>query len=229
MKQVCLIAGFVLATLFVLSSSGTEAVNNSFAERFTVDGKKVETGESGTYKLDKAHSFIGFKVRHNGLIEVPGFFRDFNGSVNYDAKDIAKSTVEFAAKTTSVDTGVAGRDTHLRSADFFEVEKYPDITFKSTSVAKKGKGWIVTGDFTIKGVTKSISFPFQIAGFLPAGERSGPRMGITAETGINRRDYGVNYTGAKLASGLLAVDDNVKIILQIEAVVPKAAAAPKAE
>lgn len=228
MKRVFVIAGFVLAALFILSGSGTEAVNNSFAEHFIVDGKTIETGESGTYKFDKAHSFIGFKVRHNGLIEVPGFFRDFTGSVNYDAKDVSRSTVEFTAKATSVDTGVGARDNHLRTADFFEVEKYPDITFKSTSVAKKGKGWVVTGDFTMKGVTRSISFPFQIAGFLPTSEKSPARMGITAETSINRRDYGVNYTGAKLASGLFVVDDNVKIVLQIEAAVPKTPV-PKAE
>lgn len=229
MKRVFLIIGFGLTVLFVMSNSGTEAVNNSFAERFTVDGKKVENGESGTYKFDKAHTFIGFKVKHNGLIEVPGFFRDFTGSVNYDAKDVSNSSVEFTAKTTSIDTGVAARDNHLRTADFFEVEKYPDITFKSTKVVKKGKNWIVTGDFAMKGVTKSISFPFQIAGFLPSGEKNPARMGIIAETSINRRDYGVNYTGAKLASGLFVVDDIVKITLQIEAIVPKAPAAPKPE
>ena len=227
MKRVLFTVACILTALFVLSDSGINAVNNSFAERFTVDGKKIETGESGKYNFDKAHTFIGFKVKHNGLIEVPGFFRDFTGAVNYDAKDVSKSTVEFTAKTTSIDTGIAGRDKHLRTADFFEVEKFPELTFKSTSVAKKGKNWIMTGDFTMKGVTKSISFPFQIAGFLPAGEKSPARMGITAETSINRRDFGVNYD-TKLPSGLLQVSDEVKVVLQIEAFIPKAAA-PKAE
>jgi polyisoprenoid-binding protein YceI len=224
MKRVLLTTGIVLTVLFALSNFGTRAVENSFAERFTIDGKSKQNGESGMYDLDKAHSFIGFKVKHNGLIEVPGFFRDFSGTVNYNADDVTKSSVEFTAKATSVDTGVAPRDRHLRTADFFEVEKYPDINFKSTKVEKKGKNWIVTGDFTMKGVTKSISMPFQIAGFLPAGERSGPRMGVSAETMINRRDYGVNYD-SKLPSGILAVDDNVKVVLQIEAVVPKTAPA----
>lgn len=220
MKRVLLTTGIVLTALFALSGFGTKAVNNSFAERFTVDGKSKQEGESGSYNFDKAHTFIGFKVKHMGLIEVPGFFRDFSGTVNYNAEDVTKSTVEFTAKTTSIDTGVAPRDKHLRTPDFFDVEKYPDLAFKSTKVEKKGKNWIVTGDFTMKGVTKSISFPFQIAGFVPGGERSGPRMGVTAETTINRRDFGVNYD-SKLPSGVLAVDDNVKVVLQIEAVVPK--------
>ena len=147
---------------------------------------------------------------------MPGFFRDFTGTVSFDAADMKKSTVEFTAKTTSVDTGVAARDNHLRSKDFFEVEKFPDLTFKSTKVEKKGKTWWMTGDFTLKGVTKSITFPFQIAGWLPADERSGGKMGITAETTINRRDFGVNY-GTNLPSGIAALSDNVKIVLQIEA------------
>lgn len=220
MKRVLLTTGIVLTALLALSGFGTKAVNNSFAERFTIDGKSKQEGESGSYNFDKAHTFIGFKVKHMGLIEVPGFFRDFSGTVNYNAEDVTKSTVEFTAKTTSIDTGVAPRDKHLRTPDFFDVENYPDLAFKSTKVEKKGKNWIVTGDFTMKGVTKTISFPFQIAGFVPGGERSGPRMGVTAETTINRRDFGVNYD-SKLPSGVLAVDDNVKVVLQIEAVVPK--------
>ena len=217
MKRALFLSGFALLVLFAFVQSATEAGSLAFFERF--DTKQL--GESGTYNFDKPHSFIGFKVKHNGLIEVPGFFRDFTGKLNYDAADVTKSSVEFTAKTTSVDTGVAPRDNHLRSKDFFEVETYPEITFKSTKVEKKGKNWIVTGDFTMKGVTKSISIPFQIAGFLPGGERSGPRMGITAETTINRRDYNVNYD-SKLPSGILAVEDNIKVVLQIEAVVPKA-------
>ncbi|MEK7854960.1 MAG: YceI family protein, partial [Acidobacteriota bacterium] len=179
------------------------------------------------YNFDRAHSFIGFKVKHMGLIEVPGYFRDFTGAVTYDAKDPAKSTVQFTAKATSVDTGVGGRDTHLRSADFFEVEKFPELSFKSTKVEKKGSGWMVTGDFTLKGVTKTISFPFNISGFLPADQRSGGKMGITAETSINRRDYGVNY-GTNMPNGTAVLSDDVKVVLQIEANRARPAAAPPA-
>ena len=213
MKRASLLLGIAFLAFIILSQNGTEAVNQTFAERFAA-GPSV--GDSGSYSFDKAHSFIGFKVKHMGLIEVPGFFRDFVGTVNFDAKDITKSTVEFTAKATSVDTGVTGRDNHLRTKDFFEVEKFPDITFKSTKVTKKGKGYMLTGDFTMKGVTKSITFPFQISGWLPADERSGGKMGITGETTINRRDYGVNY-GTNLPSGIAAVSDDIKIVLQIEA------------
>lgn len=217
MKRASMLFGIAFVAFVILSQTGAEAINRSFDQRFA--GSSA-VGDSGVYNFDKAHSFIGFKVKHMGLIEVPGFFRDFVGTVNFDAKDITKSTVEFTAKMTSVDTGVAGRDNHLRTKDFFEVEKFPDMTFKSTKVEKKGKGYVLTGDLTMKGVTKSITFPFQIPGWLPAGERDGGKMGITAETSINRRDYGVNY-GTNLPSGVPSLSDDVKIVLQIEAVKKK--------
>lgn len=213
MKRFSFLFTAILIAFIAISQTGTEASQPTFAERFIADQKG---GDSGTYTFDRAHSAIGFKVKHNGLIEIPGFFRDFTGSVNYDAKDMTKSTVEFTAKATSVDTGVAGRDNHLRSADFFEVAKYPDITFKSTKITKKGKSWLVTGDFTMKGVTKSITFPFNIVGWLPANERSGARMGIMASTSLNRRDYGVNY-GGNLPSGIPVISDVVNIEFAIEA------------
>ncbi len=210
--------GIAFIAFVIFSQNGTEAVTKTFAERFSQDAR---IGDTGVYNFDKAHSFIGFKVKHNGLIEVPGFFRDFTGAVNFDSKDMTKSTVEFTAKAASVDTGVSGRDNHLRTKDFFEVEAHPDITFKSTKVEKRGNVWMMTGDFTLRGVTKSLTFPFQIPGWLPAGERSGGKMGITAETTINRRNFGVNYgTNAVLS-------DEVKIVLQIEA--EKKKDAPKAE
>ncbi|MFN2413139.1 MAG: YceI family protein, partial [Pyrinomonadaceae bacterium] len=212
--------------VFAISSLSTRAVRNSFVERFAGDDKAKTTGTSGVYNFDKAHSAIGFRVKHMGLVEVPGYFRDFTGTVNYDAADVAKSTVEFIAKTTSVDTGVAGRDKHLRTSDFFDVEKYPDLTFKSTKIEKKGKNLLITGDLTIRGVTKSVSFPFEIAGWLPPDERSGGKMGVTAETTVNRRDFGVNY-GSTLPSGIAQLADNVTVVLQIEA--GKAKETPKAE
>lgn len=176
----------------------------------------MKAAESGSYGFDKAHSFIGFKVKHLGLIEVPGYFRDFTGTVNYDAADPAKSSVEFKAMVTSVDTGNAGRDRHLRSADFFEVETNPEMTFKSTKVEKKGNGWIVSGDLTMRGVTKPVSIPFDITGFVPGNERAGAKIGITGETMINRRDFGVNY-GNNLPSGVPQIADQVRVVLAIEA------------
>ena len=225
MRKISYLFALVLTTAFIYFNVSTQAESRDFAERFNLDDKKV-MGETGTYSFDKAHSFIGFKVKHMGLIEVPGFFRDFTGEVNFDSKDVSKSTVKFKAMMTSVDTGVAGRDNHLRRADFFEVEKYPEMTFTSTKVEKKGKGWVVSGDLTMKGVTKSVAIPFEIAGWLPASERSGMKMGISGETTINRRDFGVNY-GDNLPSGIPAIGDSVKVVLQIEA--GKAREAPKAE
>ncbi len=191
------------------------------------DEKAMKAAESGTYGFDKAHSFIGFKVKHMGLIEVPGYFRDFTGTVIYDAADPAKSSVEFKAMVTSVDTGVAGRDAHLRRADFFEVEKFPELIFKSNKVEKKGKGWIVSGDLTMRGVTKPVSIPFEITGFVPGGERAGAKIGISGETTVNRRDFGVNY-GNNLPSGVPQIADEVRVVLAIEAAKPRPAA-PAAE
>lgn len=223
MRKIAFAVAFVCLSALVYFCGSTEAGNQRFVERFA-NAAPADVAETGVYNFDKAHSFIGFKVKHTGLIEVPGFFRDFTGEVNFDAKDVSKSSVNFKAMATSIDTGVAGRDRHLRSADFFEVEKYPELTFKSTKVQKKGKGWIVTGDLTMKGVTKSVAIPFEIAGWLPAGERSGPKMGISGETTLNRRDFGVNY-GNTLPGGIAQIADEVKVVLQIEAGKAKAPAA----
>ena len=226
MKIFFAVLGIAAIAVFVLSGIGVEADDRAFAERFVVNGSITAEGDTGTYNFDKAHTFISFKVKHMGLIEVPGFFRDFAGTVNYDGKDVSKSSVEFSAKVTSVDTGVTGRDNHLRTADFFEVEKFPDMTFKSTKVEKKGNAWTVTGDLTMKGVTKSVAIPFNITGFLPGNQRNGPRMGITGETTINRRDFGVNYGNNLPGTNTPVISDDVKVVLQIEAVQPKEA--PKA-
>jgi polyisoprenoid-binding protein YceI len=224
MRKILYLSVFVFVAAFAGLGDSTHAGNQAFMERFGGDKKVV--GDTGTYKFDKNHSFIGFKVRHMGLIEVPGFFRDFTGEVTFNAGDVSKSSVTFKAMTTSVDTGVPPRDNHLRSKDFFEVETYPEMTFKSTKVEKKGKSWIVTGDLTMKGVTKQVAIPFDIAGWLAPGERNGWKMGIVGETTINRRDFGVNY-GKNLPSGLPELSDDVKVVLQIEAGKPKDA--PKAE
>jgi len=215
MKRASLLVGFAFFAFILFSQSGSQAANQTFFERFSAADTRKE-GTTGVYNFDKNHSFISFRVKHMGLSEVPGFFRDFKGAVNYNSDDITKSSVEFTAQAKSIDTGVSGRDNHLRTPDFFDVEKYPEITFKSTKVEKKGKSLIVTGDFTMKGVTKSLTFPFQIAGWLPPDDKSGGKMGIAAETTINRRDYGVNW-GNNLPSGIAVVSDEVKIVLQIEA------------
>lgn len=119
---------------------------------------------SGRYDLDINHGVIGFSVRHLGIAMVEGRFKDFKGVVTYDDKDVAKSSVEFSAKIASVDTGVSPRDAHLRTADFFDAEKFPEMTFRSTKIEKKDSGYSMTGDLTIKGVTKQVTFPFTLTG-----------------------------------------------------------------
>ena len=226
MKRVSFLIGILFVGLFIVSNYGTNAENITIAERYAVGDKLSAEEQTGTYNFDKAHSSIGFRAKHFGLVDVPGYFRDFTGTVKFDGKDVEKSTVEFTAKMESVDTGVAGRDKHLKTADFFEIEKYPDMTFKSTKVEKKGKNWMVTGDLMMKGVTKQISFPITVAGFVKT-ERA-TKMGATAETVINRRDFGVNYDN-KLPGGVSAVSDEIKVVLNIEANMPKAAAEKAAE
>jgi polyisoprenoid-binding protein YceI len=213
---------FAIVSAIAFFGFTTQATNLGFEENFyarAIPDTKLKPEETtGTYNFDKAHSFIGFRIKHMGLIEVPGYFRDFTGTVKFDGKDATKSTVEFSAKMTSVDTGVAGRDNHLRTADFFEVEKFPEMTFKSTKVEKKGKQMMVTGDLTMKGVTKSVTFPFTLVDIIK-DPRGGTKMGIVAETSINRRDFGVNY-GSNMPSGIAVLADNVTVTLQIEANIP---------
>jgi len=205
----------VFALAFIsFNTSGEGLREKEFAARFT-DANLTAQENTGGYNIDPNHSYIGFRVMHMGLAEVPGRFKDFSGSINYDGADVSKSSVSFTAKVTSVDTGVEGRDKHLRTKDFLEVETYPDMSFKSTKVEKKGKNLLVTGDFTLKGITKSITIPFTINGMMK-DDKGGVKMGISAQTTINRRDYNVTY-GNKLPDGTLALSDMVKIDLQLEA------------
>lgn len=215
MKKISFLPGLALIGLFVFSNFSTNAGNANFVEEFVSNNAVSDEGASGAYSFNKPHSTIGFRVKHMGLVDVPGYFRDFSGIINYDAKDVSKSTIEFSAKTTSVDTGVAPRDTHLRTADFFDVEKFPDMTFKSAKIEKKNKQWMMTGDLTMRGVTKQVTFPFELVGFAK-DQKGGVTMGATAETTINRRDFGVNY-GGNLPNGTPVLSDEIKVVLQIEA------------
>jgi polyisoprenoid-binding protein YceI len=175
---------------------------------------------AGDYRIDVAHSVIGFSIRHNELTLVTGRFKNFEGTIHYDT-DVTRSSVEFKAKVESIDTGVEARDKHLRTADFFEVEKYPEMTFKSTRVEARGKTYILHGDLTLKGVTKPVALPFTITGAIKDG-RGNTRIGIAAQTKIDRRDYGITW-GQALAGGGFNVGHDVTIDLHLEAI----QAAPK--
>src|SRR5688572_1903438 len=173
----------------------------------------------GDYTIDRSHSVVGFSIRHNELTLVTGRFNDFSGTIHLDDKDLTKSSVDFKAKVESIDTGVENRDKHLRTADFFEVAKYPDMTFKSTRVERKGKDrYVLHGDFTLKGVTKQVALPFTIVGAIKDG-RGNTRFGVEGSTTIDRRDYGITW-GKALAAGGFDVGNEVTINLHLEVIKP---------
>ncbi|HEX8185308.1 MAG TPA: YceI family protein, partial [Blastocatellia bacterium] len=137
--------------------------------------------------------------------------------IQYDPENITSSSVTFNAKAASIDTGVEQRDKHLRSADFFDASRFPDITFKSTRVEKRGKDeFVAYGDFTLRGVTKQVAIPFKLYGTIkdPWGKQ---RLGVEAGLTINRQDYGVSWSQS-LDNGALVVGNDVKITLLVEAV-----------
>jgi polyisoprenoid-binding protein YceI len=168
-----------------------------------------------TYSFDKAHTNVGFQVRHI-FTNVSGKFTDFAGTIQVDRAKPESSTVEFAIQATSIDTSDQRRDQHLRSADFFDVANHPTITFKSSSIKANGKdGWLVTGDFTMHGVTKSIVLPVTLLGEGkdPMGNE---KMGLETGLTLNRKDYGLNWNRTLETGGVL-VGDEVKVQIAIEA------------
>ena len=168
-----------------------------------------------TYSFDKAHTTVGFQVRHI-YTNVSGKFTDFTGTIQVDRAKPESSTVEFTIQATSIDTSDQRRDQHLRSADFFDVANNPTITFKSTSVKANGKdSWLVTGDFTMHGVTKSIVLPVTLLGEGkdPMGNE---KMGLETGLTLNRKDYGLNWNRTLETGGVL-VGDEVKVQIAVEA------------
>ena len=154
----------------------------------------AQDGSSRTYPIDNGHSTVGFSVPIlGGLSQVTGKFTDFAITINNDEKDITKSTVSVVIKATSINTGIEGRDRHLRTADFFDVEKFPEITFKSEHIEKKGKQFIAHGPLTMHGVTKPIALPFTITGTFKNPTNSKIAVGYSAKMVLNRRDFGINY------------------------------------
>lgn len=175
-----------------------------------------------TYSVDKAHSEVSFRIRHL-VTNVPGRFNDFSGTIVFDPAAPASSSVEFAIKATSIDTGNGNRDNHLRSADFFDVEKFPEITFKSSAVKEVSKNrYQVTGAFTMHGVTKTIILPVEFLG--EAKMRDTVKAGFSAETIINRKDYGIVWNNPLETGGtILGEDVSISINLEANKAAPAAA------
>ncbi|HEX8617297.1 MAG TPA: YceI family protein [Thermoanaerobaculia bacterium] len=176
-----------------------------------------------TWVVDKSHSTATFKVRHM-MANVVGQFRTFDGNINIDRANPSKSNVEFTIDAASIDTGNANRDKHLRNEDFFDVEKFPTITFKSTAVAKKSENeFAVTGDLTMHGVTKRVTLPVSFLGFGKTAR--GEKAGFEIETTVNRKDYGIVWNKSLDEGGLLLGED-VKVTINLE--VDRKVAAPAA-
>ena len=169
----------------------------------------------GTWNVDPAHSTIGFTARHLMITKVHGTFKTFTGSITV-AADPLQSAVEATVEIASVDTGESNRDNHLRTNDFFSADTYPTMTLKSTGITAKGDDYVLTGDLTIKGVTKSVAFDLEFEG-VAADPWGGTRAGFVASTEINRKDWGIEYNAA-LETGGVVIGDKVKLLLDIQAV-----------
>jgi len=173
----------------------------------------AQDGSSRPYPIDNGHSTVGFSVPIlGGLSQVKGKFTDFAITLNNDEKDITKSTVSVVIKATSINTGIEGRDRHLRTADFFDVEKFPEITFKSERIEKKGKQFIAHGPLTMHGVTKPIALPFTVTGTFTNPTNKKISVGYSAKMVLNRRDFGINY--ARQDSPTF-VGDNITVEIEL--------------
>jgi polyisoprenoid-binding protein YceI len=172
-----------------------------------------------TWSVDKAHSDVTFQVRHF-VTKVRGRFTDFAGTIVANAAKPEASSVEFAIKTTSIDTDNEYRDKDLRSANFFDVEKFPEITFKSTRVSPAGKDrYAVTGLLTMRGVSKEVVLPVSDLGSMPTKDRQGretAKGGFATSVTINRKDFGITWNQA-VDSGGFVLGDDVTIEINIEA------------
>jgi polyisoprenoid-binding protein YceI len=176
---------------------------------------------AATWTIDPEHSQIGFKVKHLMVSNVKGHFEKYTSAIVIDDTDITRSRVAVTIDTASIDTNVKKRDEHLRSADFFDVAKYPTMTFVSKKVAKAGPDRLtVTGDLTIRGITKEVALAVEGPTAAVKDPWGGMRRGATASTVINRKDFGLAWNKA-LETGGVVVGDEVTILLEVELVQAK--------
>jgi polyisoprenoid-binding protein YceI len=168
---------------------------------------------AGTWTIDASHTRIGFVARHAMVTKVRGAFNEFDGSASVDADDFTASAVALTIKAASIDTRNEQRDGHLRSNDFLAMDEYPEITFRSTGVKQTSPATFeLTGDLTIKGVTKSVTVPFEFEG-LATDPYGNLRAGFEGAVTINRKDYGITWNAALETGGVLVSD---KIVLEFE-------------
>jgi polyisoprenoid-binding protein YceI len=178
---------------------------------------------TGAYTIDTSHSLVGFVARHAMVTKIRGAFNEFSGGGFIDFEDSANSQVELKIQAASIDTRNADRDNHLKGNDFFDMAQYPEITFVSTSIQSVGaEKYTVTGDLSIKGVTKSVTVDFEYTGTAvdPFGNL---RVGFEGKTTINRKEWGVNWNAALEAGGVL-VSEKINLEFEISAIRSSAAA-----
>jgi polyisoprenoid-binding protein YceI len=175
----------------------------------------------GTWNIDPVHSEVGFSVRHMMVSKVRGRFGKFEGQI-VTAENPLDSTVTATIDLSSIDTNDEGRDGHLRSADIFNVETHPHMTFTSTSIAPAGDGFAVEGDLTLHGVTKSVTLNLEPNGF-GNDAWGGTRSGFSASTELSRKDFGIDFN-MPLDGGGVVIGDKVTVTLEIEAILQPAAA-----
>lgn len=169
--------------------------------------------QAGTWTIDPAHSTVGFSVKHLMVSKVRGKFDTFSGTITVAEDGTPSVAAEIAV--TSINTGNDQRDGHIRGADFFDAEKYPTATFVSTDVRPDGDDYVLVGDFTLKGVTRTVELELEFNGVNP-GMGHGPVAGFEAKTVINRKDFGVDIE-MPLDGGGVVVGDKIAIVLEIEA------------
>jgi polyisoprenoid-binding protein YceI len=192
-----------------------------FAALVLASASSVLQAQDATYKIDKAHSEADFAIRHMAISTVHGHFGNISGTVLYDDKDVARSAVDATIDVSTVDTGVAQRDTHLKSADFFDATKYPTMTFKSTSVTRTSDGLDVLGNLTLHGVTRPVTLHVTASREQTGMDGKTMVRGFEATTTLHRQDFGLVWNGT-LKSGDNVLGDDVKIDISIEAGKPAA-------
>ena len=174
-------------------------------------------------QIDPAHSSINFRVRHMLISNVPGSITGITGTINYDDKDLTRSSIEAVIKVSTINTNNEGRDKDLRGANFFDTDKYPEARFVSKRIEKRGDNYFAIGDLTIKDVTKEIELPFELA---KNNTPAGPAIGVSASTTINRKDYHITYNRV-MDNGGAVVSDDVKLEINLEAKPPRKADSKK--
>ncbi len=192
----------------------------------TPSGRTLEGLTAGVWAVDASHSEVGFTARHLMVSKVKGRFTNYDATLTI-APNVLDSSVEATVQMDSVETKDEQRDGHLKSADFFHAEEHPVMTFRSTGIRENGSDFYLDGDLTIKSVTHPVTFDLEFNG-VSGDPWGGVRAGFSAEAEINRKDWGLEWNVALETGGVL-VSEKIKLILEVEAVAPKADEAETAQ